>query len=124
MRMIRKSPTLLAAVALSLFHITSAIAQTASPATGVIEGRVVDAATGEPLPGAMVTVAGTRIETATERDGSFRLVAVPAGARQLVVTYLGRKTATVDAQVEAGIARRVDVTLPPSYEETVTVSTT
>jgi len=41
--------------------------------SGVVEGRVVDAATGEPLPGAQVLVTGSAAETSTDRDGRFRL---------------------------------------------------
>ena len=59
-------------------------------ASGIVEGRVTDVTTGEPLPGAKVSVAGTAIETVTARDGSYRLIGVPPGARQVIVSYLGR----------------------------------
>jgi CarboxypepD_reg-like domain len=46
--------------------------------SGVVEGRVVDAATGEPLPGAPVLVSGSAAETSTDRDGRFRQFDVSA----------------------------------------------
>ena len=77
----------------------------------MIEGRVVDAATGEPLPGAQVIVTGSSAEASTDRDGRFRLSAVPAGDRTVVVTYLGRQDATVDDEGDGrrdAAARRAD----------------
>jgi hypothetical protein len=57
---------------------------------GIIEGRVVDAATADPLPGATVIVTGSVGQASTNRDGVFRLTGVPAGDRSVVVTYPGR----------------------------------
>src|SRR5262245_9028127 len=86
---------------------SSAIAQTPAPSTaasgaGVVEGRVTDANSGNPLPGAQVVVTGGSVEASTDRDGRFRLAAVPAGDRVVVVTYLGRQDATIDTKVVAG----------------------
>ena len=90
--------------------------------SGVVEGRVVDAATGEPLPGAQVLVTGSAAETSTDRDGRFRLSAVPAGDRTVVVTYLGRQDATVEAKVVAGATQRLDVQMKMvAFEESVSV---
>jgi len=90
--------------------------------SGVVEGRVVDAATGEPLPGAQVLVTGSAAETSTDRDGRFRLSAVPAGDRTVVVTYLGRQDATVEAKVVAGATQRLDIQMKMvAFEESVSV---
>ena len=90
--------------------------------SGVVEGRVVDAATGEPLPGAQVLVTGSAAETSTDRDGRFRLSAVPAGDRTVVVTYLGRQDATVEARVVAGATQRLDIQMKMvAFEESVSV---
>ena len=90
--------------------------------SGVVEGRVVDAATGEPLPGAQVLVTGSAAETSTDRDGRFRLSAVPAGDRTVVVTYLGRQDATVEAKVVAGATQRLDIQMKMvAFEENVSV---
>ena len=100
------------------------IAQPPAPSagSGVIEGRVTDAGTGNPLPGAQVIVTGSSAEASTDRDGRFRLAAVPSGDRVVVVTYLGRQDATVDTKVVAGATHRIDVQMKMvGFEETVTV---
>lgn len=98
-------------------------AQATAAAAGAIDGRVVDAATGEPLPGARIVVTGTAAEASTDRDGRFHLVSVPPGPRTLVVTYLGRKDEVVEATVTSGATWRVDVKMSMvSFEETVTVT--
>lgn len=59
-----------------------------------VTGTVIDE-TGEPLIGASVKVAGEAIGVSTDFDGNFTL-SVPAAANQLVVTYVGYQSATVD----------------------------
>jgi carboxypeptidase family protein len=54
----------------------------------VIDGRTVDIATGEPLPGADVIVNDGQVRTATDRDGRFRMVNVSAG--MVIVSILPR----------------------------------
>ena len=54
-----------------------------------IRGTVMDAATGEPLPVANLTVANTQLGAATGLDGSFTIFDVPRGAHRVVASYLG-----------------------------------
>src|SRR5262245_17483138 len=90
---------------------------------GVVEGRVTDAGTGDPLPGAQVIVTGSASEASTDRDGHYRLAAVPSGDRTVVVVYLGRQDATVDAKVVAGATQTVNVEMKMvGFEETVDVA--
>ncbi len=97
-------------------------AQQPQQGSGNIEGRVVDAATGDPLPGAKVVVLGTASEASTDRDGIFRLAGVSVGSQTLVITYLGRRDETPAVDVAAGITRRLDVQMSAAaFEETVTV---
>ena len=100
-----------------------ALAQSPSSSlSGVVEGRVTDGATGEALPGARLAIPGTAIETSTDRQGMFRLTGVPAGQQTILVSYLGRRDETVDVDVTAGSARRLDVNLGANkFEESVTV---
>ncbi|MES1255921.1 MAG: TonB-dependent receptor [Acidobacteriota bacterium] len=96
--------------------------QSTPPQAGLIEGRVVDAATGEPLPGARVIVTGSASEMATNRDGAFRLSNVAAGEQTVVVTYLGRRDETATVQVTAGTASTLEVQMSvAAFETTVTV---
>jgi iron complex outermembrane receptor protein len=68
-----------------------------------ISGRVTDAATGEPLAGARVSVVGTLQGTAVRSDGSYRLP-VSSGTQIVRVSYIGYSpvvdTVVVTALVE------------------------
>ena len=44
----------------------------AQPATGIIEGRISNPATGEYLERARITVEGTALETFSDSDGNYR----------------------------------------------------
>ncbi len=76
-------------------------ADLAAQATGVVTGRVTGP-DGNPVVSAAVTVVGTSLSTTTDREGVFRLNAVPAGAQRISIRSLGRKPAERSVQVEAG----------------------
>src|SRR5512144_2118720 len=73
---------------------------TSASASGSLKGRVLDRATGDPLPGANVLVINTGVGTATDLDGRFTLPTVPAGRQTLRVSYIGYVTVTRDVTVE------------------------
>jgi TonB-dependent receptor len=90
--------------------------------SGVIEGRVVDGVTGDPLPGAKVVATGSASEASTNRDGFFRLAGVPAGDQTIAITYLGRPDQTESVTVDAGGTKHLDVKMgAPQFSERVTV---
>jgi TonB-linked SusC/RagA family outer membrane protein len=57
--------------------------------TGVVRGRVTDAANGSPLAGAQVRIEGTTIGTQTGADGSYTLAGAPIGAKAVTVRRVG-----------------------------------
>lgn len=59
-----------------------------------VTGKVTDSH-GEPVMGATVRVAGTKILTTTDADGNFRLNNVPASAKKLNVSFIGMQPSTV-----------------------------
>ncbi|MEM1096652.1 MAG: mucoidy inhibitor MuiA family protein [Bacteroidota bacterium] len=63
-----------------------------SPLT--IRGQVLDADTGDGLPGANVVISGTNIGVATDTDGYYFLPNVPSSATQLEVNYVGYEPIT------------------------------
>ncbi len=79
--------------------------------TGMIEGRVVNARSGDYLAGARVTVAGTALETFTDEAGSFRLTNVPAGTARVTVFYTGQPAQSVSVAVTAGQTVQRDLSL-------------
>ena len=53
-----------------------------------VTGKVIDASTKSPVPGASVIIKGTNIGTTTQTDGSFSIT-LPANNKVLVVTSIG-----------------------------------
>ena len=69
---------------------------------GTITGKVTDAATQAPVPGAQVVVPGTLSATRTNDAGDYRLVNVPAGATQIRAYRLGYKAVTETVRLTVG----------------------
>lgn len=62
---------------------------------GKIAGKVMDAATKEPLPGASVTVEGTTLGSSTDVDGNYLILNVPPGLYAVTASLLGYKKVRV-----------------------------
>lgn len=83
--------------------------------TAVVTGRVTDASNGEPLPGANVLVEGTTLGAATNINGEYRILRVPAGTYAVRAIYMGytglSKTADIieAAVIELDFELAVDV---------------
>ncbi len=56
--------------------------------TKTITGKITDSKTKEPMVGATILVKGTKVGTATDVDGNFKLD-IPADAKVLTVSYVG-----------------------------------
>ncbi|MBI4622096.1 MAG: TonB-dependent receptor [Verrucomicrobia bacterium] len=78
--------------------------------TGIITGRVSNAATNVNLEGAIVRLADTEFSAKTERDGTYRLP-VPAGNYTLAASYTGLDAQNVPVSVLAGDTARRDIGL-------------
>ncbi len=72
------------------------------PASGAVEGRVFNAASGTALVNARVTIEGTAREAITDEGGVYRLPGVPAGEATIRVSYLGMETQSATVNVPAG----------------------
>ncbi len=80
--------------------------------TGSISGTVTDSATGQPLEGATVNVAGfDGMTVSTDSSGQFTISIVPEGNHTVNVTYTGYEPATMTADVAADTDSRLDFTL-------------
>ena len=85
--------------------------------TGKVAGRVLDAATQEPLIGATVAVVGTGSGAATDLDGYYQIIGVRPGVVSVRVSYVGYTPQTVEGlRVQIDQTTAVDVNLA---EETV-----
>ena len=67
----------------------------AAAQTGSIRGRVTDEATNEPIAFATVVLQDSRLGTVTDLEGAFVLEGVPAGLRNVTVSFIGYSTRTV-----------------------------
>jgi TonB-linked SusC/RagA family outer membrane protein len=77
--------------------------------TGTVSGRVVEATSREPVPGAAVSV-GSRTAV-SEQDGRFTLRGVPAGSQTVRATRVGFGAGSATVTVAAGQTATVEITL-------------
>jgi len=77
-----------------------------------LTGRVISSEDKMPVPGANVTIRGTREGAITDAAGNFSIAVPDSGRRALEINYIGMQSKQVDAKPE----RRVDVILDPSIE--------
>jgi len=74
----------------------------AEPATGTIQGRVVNGENGNYLSKAVVTLAGSSQAAFTDDFGNYTLLDVPAGTAILKVEYTGQTPLTTTVKIAAG----------------------
>lgn len=63
--------------------------------TGVVEGRVTDKSSGEPLFGVNVVIAGTELGAATDANGRYQIINVPPGKHTVDASYMGYNPVSV-----------------------------
>ncbi len=80
-----------------------------------VSGTVVDQQTDEPLPGVNITVAGTRIGTATNPEGKFKII-LPPGTYTLVIAFVGYKAIKQSITLRADEAQRFTARLAPESQ--------
>lgn len=77
--------------------------------TGKIKGIVTDQATNEPLIGASVSVEGTSLGAATDIDGNYIILNVPAGTHTVRASYVGYQVVAVsNILVNSGLTSELD----------------
>jgi len=93
--------------------------------TGKIAGQVTDAENGQPLPGVNVYLEGTSLGAATDTDGFFYIINVPAGTYVLVVNYVGYGEQQIsDVKVQIDLTTTINVELTAELLQTETVVVT
>ena len=73
---------------------------------GFLAGRVLDARTGEPLPGAAVTLSGTVLGTMTDLEGRF-VLEVPPGTYAVEALLVGYGPARREVEISPGDTTKV-----------------
>ncbi|MEP6619124.1 MAG: TonB-dependent receptor [bacterium] len=78
---------------------------------GVINGRVTDRATSQPIEGVQITVDGTRLGAETSSDGRYTIGGVTAGAQHVTVRRLGYDVQTQIVMVSDGATQTLNFAL-------------
>jgi hypothetical protein len=87
----------------------------AAQEAGKVQGRVTDAASGQPIAGAQITIAGTRLGNISNAEGFYFINNVPAGLHDINTQFIGYQAVTVREQrVLAGQTITVDFKLTQS----------
>jgi hypothetical protein len=87
---------------------------TATAQTGKIAGSVLDAETGDPLPGVNIVIEGTTQGTASDLDGNYIIIGVRPGQYTVMASFIGYTTQRVTGVgVNLDLTTRVDIRLSP-----------
>lgn len=87
----------------------------AAQSTGVLQGRVTDQQTGQPIQGAQVVIVGTQFGNITNGEGFYFINNVPAGLHDIQAQFIGYQSTTVlQERVLAGQTHTVNFALNPS----------
>lgn len=86
--------------------------------TGKIAGKVTDAQTGEPLPGANVILEGTTKGAASDANGNYAILNVPPGKYNVRFRFIGYRSVLItNVQVNVDFTTRLDQALQPAAIE-------
>jgi TonB-dependent receptor len=85
-----------------------------SQSSGNISGVIRDSQTGDPLVSANIYVKGTSLGTASNLDGKYKLVELPAGKDTVVYRYIGYETFQTVVNVLPNKTVEYDVKLTPT----------
>src|SRR5690554_465165 len=84
--------------------------------SGVIEGRVIDKETQEPLFGASIILEGTTVGAMVDMDGNYVITNVRPGNYNLLGSYISYETKTVEnIAIQSGEKVRIDIELESQY---------
>jgi len=94
--------------------------------TGKIIGKITDAQTGDPLPGANVIIEGTNLGAASDVKGAYFIINIPPGTYNVRAAMMGYKTITkTEVRVSIDLISTVDFALEATViegEEVVVVA--
>src|SRR5688572_1991678 len=70
----------------------------AAQETGKVQGRVTDAASGQPIAGAQISITGTRLGNITNPEGFYFINNVPAGLHDFTAQFIGYQSVSIRQQ--------------------------
>jgi len=82
---------------------------------GNLAGKVIDASTGEALPGVNVIIKGTYYGAATDLNGNFRINNISSGGYVVEISFIGYKTVQYTGlEIEPNKTKQLDIKLEES----------
>jgi len=86
--------------------------------TGKIAGKVLDAETKEPLPGANILIEGSNMGDASDLEGDYNIINLPPGNYTILVSMMGyKKTRLENIIVKIDLTTRQNILLSPEVIE-------
>ncbi|KAA3612179.1 MAG: TonB-dependent receptor [Calditrichaeota bacterium] len=80
---------------------------------GKISGTVLDSESGDPLPGANVTIPGTTLGGAADVNGNFVILNVPVGTYTLKAEFIGYRAVEItEVRINSGLTTTLTFDLP------------
>lgn len=83
--------------------------------SATVSGTVLDAESGDPLPGANVQISELALGAATDVEGNFQITNVEPGAYTLQVSFVGYQTYEEGIELSAGQTLTRTIELQPDY---------
>ncbi len=83
-------------IAIALLVVGAGMVEPARAQTGKIAGRVIDAATGEPLPGVNVVIVGTTHGSTTDLDGYYAILRLRPDVYAVRASFIGFAPTTIE----------------------------
>ena len=87
---------------LSVLLVVGLAASTSAQVVGTITGRVLDGATGEPIPSVQLSIPGSQQGSLSGTDGRYQIANVPSGTRTLRAERIGYGTVNATIMVPSG----------------------
>lgn len=78
---------------------------------GTVTGRVIDAATQQPMTAVQMSIAGTTLGTVTDQEGRYTIRNVPPGTHEVRATLIGYSEAASSVEVTPGGSATADFEL-------------
>ncbi|MBE7537675.1 MAG: TonB-dependent receptor [Opitutaceae bacterium] len=105
------STTLARSVSALTWGLLGWILPVTAQSTGVIEGRIINLASGDALARAQVRIQGTSLETLSNEAGEYRFANVAPGTANVTASYSGFEPATRSTEVVAGRTVMLDYSM-------------